>query len=108
MIAATVAGVDDVIPIAKRSAAGSLYSDLVLAGPKLTVALDLTTKCTSKQSCYAYALNEYGNRVSTTEAAYYLDYAWVWLQAGGRKREQVCCYHYYYHIYCKNAMNFSI
>jgi hypothetical protein len=64
MVAATAAGVDDLIPIAKRSAAGSLYSALVLSGPKLTVALDLTTtSCTSKLACYNYALTKYGDRV---------------------------------------------
>jgi hypothetical protein len=75
MVAASLAGVRDTIPVAKRDEAGSLFRELA----PLVVNTDLTTVCVSKTSCYDWALTNVVPQTSPYFAGYYLDYHWVLL-----------------------------
>lgn len=89
MLASTIAGADNLLPICNRTAApganATLFQSLVLSGIRLPVVVDLTGRFTGrltgsrKNDAYVWAREAYlqSGRSNPTKFAYYLDYYWT-------------------------------
>jgi len=88
LVASTIAGVEELLPVCYRPLQGTIYSDFVASGPKLPVKISLVGKFTgnvtgsAKCDAYIWAKKQYLDRpherqANATFLAYYIDYFWT-------------------------------
>jgi hypothetical protein len=98
-LASTIAGVENLLPVPYRTEENSVYNQIVTAGLRLPVVINLVGKFTgsgtipdisqpssgsAKNDAYRWAVDRYlmTGRTNPNQMAYYVDYSWANLVSG--------------------------